>query len=133
MNSILGKCSEPEVTEINKHDDLAASQQAIADAAEAFSTIASGAPGPQASGTRPRLTLKRRVVVGNTPPAGGGATAPAHSDKEGSSAATPLKRLTGGRRELAIAHAGETYVLRVTKANKLILTKACAPVPEAIA
>ena len=133
MNSILGKCSEPEVTEINKHDDLAARQQAIADAAEACSTIASGAPGPQASGTRARLTLKRRVVVGNTPPAGGGATAPAHSDKEGSSAATPLKRLTGGRRELAIAHAGETYVLRVTKANKLILTKACAPVPEAIA
>lgn len=36
---------------------------------------------------------------------------------------TPLKRLTAGRKELAIAHAGATYVLRVTKANKLILTK----------
>jgi len=132
MNSILGKCSKPVVTEINKHDDLAASQQAIADAAEAFSTIASGAPGPQASGTRPRLTLKRRVVVGNAAPAGAGAMALAPSDMEGGSVATPLKRLTGGRRELAIAHAGETYLLRVTKANKLILTKACASVPEAV-
>ncbi len=36
---------------------------------------------------------------------------------------TPLKRLTAGRKEIAIAHAGSTYVLRVTKANKLILTK----------
>lgn len=35
----------------------------------------------------------------------------------------PLKRLTSGRKELKIAHAGETYLLRVTKANKLILTK----------
>lgn len=46
--------------------------------------------------------------------------------REGSAAQalpTPLKRLTAGRKELAIAHAGATYVLRVTKANKLILTK----------
>lgn len=35
----------------------------------------------------------------------------------------PLKRLTAGRKALKIAHAGETYLLRVTKANKLILTK----------
>ncbi len=133
MNSILGKCSKPEVTEINKNDDLAASQQTIADAAEAFSTIASGVTGPQASGTRPRLTLKRRVVVGNAAPAGVGVMALAPSDKGGGNAATPLKRLTGGRRELAIAHAGDTYLLRVTKANKLILTKACAPVPETVA
>jgi len=36
---------------------------------------------------------------------------------------TPLTQLTLGRRELAISHAGATYVLRVTRANKLILTK----------
>lgn len=35
----------------------------------------------------------------------------------------PLKRLTAGRKALKIAHAGETYLLRITKANKLILTK----------
>ncbi len=35
----------------------------------------------------------------------------------------PLKRLTAGRKALKIAHAGETYLLSVTKANKLILTK----------
>ena len=35
----------------------------------------------------------------------------------------PLKRLTAGRKALNIAHAGETYLLRITKANKLILTK----------
>ena len=38
----------------------------------------------------------------------------------------PLKRLTAGRKALKIAHAGETYLLRVTKANKLILTKPAA-------
>ena len=37
--------------------------------------------------------------------------------------AVPLKRLTAGRSALKIAHAGETYLLRITKANKLILTK----------
>ncbi len=35
----------------------------------------------------------------------------------------PLARLTSGRTALAIAHAGATYRLRVTRANKLILTK----------
>ena len=35
----------------------------------------------------------------------------------------PLKHLTAGRKALKIAHAGETYLLRITKANKLILTK----------
>lgn len=35
----------------------------------------------------------------------------------------PLKRLTAGRKALKIAHAGETYLLRITKANRLILTK----------
>ena len=34
-----------------------------------------------------------------------------------------LKNLTAGRSALKIAHAGETYLLRITKANKLILTK----------
>ena len=35
----------------------------------------------------------------------------------------PLKQLTAGRKALKIAHAGETYLLQVTKANRLILTK----------
>jgi hemin uptake protein HemP len=45
------------------------------------------------------------------------------SPRVGAMIPTPLKRLTAGRKEIAIAHAGSTYVLRVTKANKLILTK----------
>ncbi|MBC7711309.1 MAG: hemin uptake protein HemP [Rhizobacter sp.] len=40
--------------------------------------------------------------------------------------AVPLKHLTAGRNTLKIAHAGETYLLRITKANKLILTKPAA-------
>ena len=43
----------------------------------------------------------------------------------------PLKRLTAGRKELKIAHDGATYLLRITKSNKLILTKAEAA-PAAI-
>jgi hemin uptake protein HemP len=39
----------------------------------------------------------------------------------------PLKRLTSGRKKVKIAHAGETYLLQVTKANKLILTKPKEP------
>ena len=35
----------------------------------------------------------------------------------------PLTRLTAGRKALKIVHAGEMYLLRITKANKLILTK----------
>lgn len=35
----------------------------------------------------------------------------------------PLRHLTAGRKALKIAHAGETYLLQITKANKLILTK----------
>ena len=35
----------------------------------------------------------------------------------------PIKQLTAGRKALKIAHGGATYVLQITKANKLILTK----------
>ena len=35
----------------------------------------------------------------------------------------PLRQLTGGRKALKIAHGDATYVLQITKANKLILTK----------
>jgi hemin uptake protein HemP len=35
----------------------------------------------------------------------------------------PLSQLLGSRRELHIEHAGELYRLRITQANKLILTK----------
>ena len=35
----------------------------------------------------------------------------------------PLKRLTAGRKEIRIAHDGATYLLCITKSNKLILTK----------
>ena len=37
--------------------------------------------------------------------------------------AVPLTRLTAGRKEMKIAHDGATYLLRITKSNKLILTK----------
>ena len=43
----------------------------------------------------------------------------------------PLKRLTAGREEIKIAHDGATYLLRITKSNKLILTKAEAAVQAA--
>ena len=45
----------------------------------------------------------------------------------------PLKHLTAGRKALKIAHAGETYLLQITKANKLILTKpALAEIAEKV-
>ena len=40
--------------------------------------------------------------------------------------AIPLKRITAGRKEMKIDHDGATYLLRVTKSNKLILTKEAA-------
>jgi len=40
--------------------------------------------------------------------------------------AVPLKRITAGRKEMKIDHDGATYLLRVTKSNKLILTKEAA-------
>lgn len=124
MRSILGKCDETVVTEINKADDQAAMGQTIA--TDTLTAIASESASPLQTGDqRPRLTLKRRVVAGNVAATGtvdsGTVPGPANAN-----VATPLRRLTGGRRELTIAHAGETYVLRVTKANKLILTKASA-------
>ena len=45
----------------------------------------------------------------------------------------PLKRLTEGRKEIKIAHDGATYLLRITKSNKLILTKAGATPPASTA
>lgn len=126
MDSIVGKHSKSEVTKINEVADLAADRQAVADAAEAFATIANGTANQPGNGGRPRLTLRRRVATGNAPPPLPPVSASAASAGAAGATATPLKRLTGGRRELAIAHAGETYLLRVTKANKLILTKASA-------
>lgn len=35
----------------------------------------------------------------------------------------PLSKLLGGRKYAWISHAGETYLLQLTKANKLLLTK----------
>jgi hemin uptake protein HemP len=35
----------------------------------------------------------------------------------------PLRQLTAGRKALKIAHGGATYLLQITKANKLILAK----------
>lgn len=35
----------------------------------------------------------------------------------------PLSQLLGGRKYAWISHAGETYLLQLTKANKLLLTK----------
>ena len=63
------------------------------------------------------------VHTANQPPEMEPANAAATAWPERASAPTPLTQLTSGRRELAISHAGATYVLRVTRANKLILTK----------
>lgn len=35
----------------------------------------------------------------------------------------PLTKLLAGRKYTWISHAGETYLLQLTKANKLLLTK----------
>jgi len=74
---------------------------------------------------RRTLTLKTNATQrqNNVAALPRGATASGRGVTGPAVAPTPLKRLTAGRKELAIAHAGATYVLRVTKANRLILTK----------
>lgn len=74
----------------------------------------------------PRRTLTLKADAARRGDSGAVRSAAAVPAREGAPSAvapTPLKRLTAGRKELTIAHAGATYVLRVTKANKLILTK----------
>ncbi len=56
----------------------------------------------------------------------------AHSASPVPNGAIPLKRLTAGRKEMKINHDGATYLLRVTKSNKLILTKEAAAVLAAV-
>ena len=56
----------------------------------------------------------------------------AHSANLAQNGAIPLKRRTAGRKEMKIAHDGATYVLRVTKSNKLILTKEAAAALAAV-
>jgi hemin uptake protein HemP len=70
----------------------------------------------------PRRTLTLKADAARRS-ATGAVRSHAHEGALAAAVPTPLKRLTAGRKELAIAHAGATYVLRVTKANKLILTK----------
>lgn len=72
---------------------------------------------------RRTLTIKADAVRRSGVARGGITPALAREGSAAQALPTPLKRLTAGRKELAIAHAGATYVLRVTKANKLILTK----------
>ena len=78
-------------------------------------------------------TVLRTTVAtdtGRTVSAGRTGSRPASCPQNG---AVPLKRLTAGRKELKIAHDGATYLLRITKSNKLILTKAlAAPVPVTV-
>lgn len=81
--------------------------------------------------TRSRATLSVRAGVLSRSDAASSAVRRINPDRLGSSAAAapqngvvPLKRLTAGRKELKIGHDGATYLLRITKSNKLILTKA---------
>ena len=65
-------------------------------------------------------SLAPRAVIGTR----GAATATQRAASSATVVDTvPLQRLTAGRKAVKIAHAGETYLLRITKANKLILTK----------
>jgi hemin uptake protein HemP len=48
---------------------------------------------------------------------------PARPDEPGGIDAVESTQLMNGKRELLIRHGGETYRLRVTASNKLILTK----------
>ena len=89
------------------------------------------------NGPRTRTTLSvragfavRLAVAIDTRRQGSLDRAPA-STSASQNGVVPLKRLTAGRKELKIAHDGATYLLRVTKSNKLILTKAEAA-PAAI-
>ena len=82
--------------------------------------------------TRIRVTLSLRAGSVSRPDTASSATRRINVDRtSGSNAApgtqngvVPLKRLTAGRKEIKIAHDGATYLLRITKSNKLILTKA---------
>ena len=65
-------------------------------------------------------TVGRRVSVDR---AGRDGAVLANAAPGTQSGVVPLKRLTAGRKEIRIAHDGATYLLRITKSNKLILTK----------
>ncbi len=76
---------------------------------------------------RKTLSVRRVVRVGEADGGAGlaAARAPAKATASGgATGAIPLKRLTAGRKEISILHDGSTYLLRITKSNKLILTKA---------
>lgn len=88
---------------------------------------------------RKKLSVRRVVKVGEgavaphtpsrTAPAGDAArgrlaAASGATTATGAGGPVPLKRLTAGRKEISILHDGSTYLLRITKSNKLILTKA---------
>lgn len=81
--------------------------------------------------TRQRATLSLRAGTVSRPYTVSGAESGFKVDRTSVSNAAlgaqnsvvPLKRLTAGRKEIKIAHDGATYLLRITKSNKLILTK----------
>ena len=62
----------------------------------------------------PTSSATRNINVGRTS---------SSADARPQNGVVPLKRLTAGRKELKIGHDGATYLLRITKSNKLILTK----------
>ena len=84
-----------------------------------------------ASVTRSRATLSVRSGTASRPDVASTAGRRVSVDRTGSGGSlpgtqngvVPLKRLTAGRKEIKIAHDGATYLLRITKSNKLILTK----------
>lgn len=63
--------------------------------------------------------------MSSTPPVATQIPAPVPADGPASAPGEQLhsKQLFGSRREVLIEHAGCTYRLRITQANKLILTK----------
>ena len=82
---------------------------------------------------RTRTTLSVRLGSGSRTEAGPSVIRRVTGDAAlaGQNGVVPLKRLTAGRKEIKIAHDGATYLLRITKSNKLILTKTEATQPSA--
>ena len=83
----------------------------------------------QAASSRKTLSVRAGVVVrvaSEQLKTASGALPQAPSANLAHNGAVPLKHLTAGRKEMKINHDGATYLLRLTKSNKLILTKQAA-------
>jgi hemin uptake protein HemP len=105
--------------------------EVLADVLTEASTEASVKASAAASVVRSRATLSVRAGIVSRAEIPSSAGSRLTTDRTVANAAAfgthngivPLKRLTAGRKEIRIAHGGATYLLRITKSNKLILTK----------